>query len=107
MVEGKPIYCHQVILASRSVYFEASFSHEFTEKEQRVATYNDVPYDFFMIFLRHIYSDSVKVETKYIYELLSVSHTTLVNSLLFSSPIVSMLAHSRKSANKYLLSIST
>ena len=79
MVEGKPIYCHQVILASRSVYFEASFSHEFTEKEQRVATYNDVPYDFFMIFLRHIYSDSVKVETKYIYELLSVSHPTLIN----------------------------
>lgn len=23
MVEGKPIYCHQVILASRSTYFEA------------------------------------------------------------------------------------
>ena len=107
MVEGKPIYCHQVILASRSVYFEASFSHEFTEKEQRVATYNDVPYDFFMIFLRHIYSDSVKVETKYIYELLSVSFITLVNSLFFSSPIVSMSAHSRKSVNKYLLSIST
>ena len=81
MVEGKPIYCHQVILASRSVYFEASFSHEFTEKEQRVATYNDVPYDFFMIFLRHIYSDSVKVETKYIYELLSVSYTSHLNSL--------------------------
>lgn len=73
MVEGKPIYCHQVILASRSVYFEASFSHDFAEKEQRVATYNDVPYEFFMMFLRHIYSDSVKVETKYIYELLSVS----------------------------------
>ena len=80
MVEGKPIYCHQVILASRSVYFEASFSHEFTEKEQRVATYNDVPYDFFMMFLRHIYSDSVKVETKYIYELLSVSITVLTFS---------------------------
>lgn len=23
MVEGKPIYCHQVILGARSVYFEA------------------------------------------------------------------------------------
>ena len=73
MVEGKPIYCHQVILASRSTYFEASFSHDFAEKEQRVATYNDVPYDFFMMFLRHIYSDTVKVESKFIYELLSVS----------------------------------
>ena len=33
MVEGKPIYCHQVILASRSNYFEATFSHDFSEKE--------------------------------------------------------------------------
>lgn len=33
MVEGKPIYAHQVILASRSTYFEASFSHDFSEKE--------------------------------------------------------------------------
>jgi hypothetical protein len=77
MVEGKPIYCHQVILASRSTYFEAQFTHEFSEKEQRVATYNDVPYDFFLVFLRHIYSDSVRVETKYIYELLSVSPSKL------------------------------
>lgn len=73
MVEGKPIYCHQVILASRSAYFEASFTHDFTEKEQRVTTYNDVPYDFFLMFLKHIYSDSVKVDCKHIYELLSVS----------------------------------
>ena len=62
-----------MVLASRSVYFEAQFSHDFAEKENRVATYNDVPYDFMMMFLRHIYSDSLKVESKYIYELLSVS----------------------------------
>ena len=106
MVEGKPIYCHQVILASRSVYFEASFSHEFTEKEQRVATYNDVPYDFFMIFLRHIYSDSVKVETKYIYELLSVSYF-LEPNFSFSSPTDSVSAHLRRSVSKSWLSTST
>lgn len=81
MVEGKPIYCHQVILASRSTYFEASFSHDFTEKEQRVATYNDVPYDFFLMFLRHIYSDTVKVESKYIYELLSLADRFNVPSI--------------------------
>ena len=80
MVEGKPIYCHQVVLASRSTYFEAQFSHDFSEKENRVATYNDVPYDFMMMFLRHIYSDSLKVESKYIYELLSVSITSALIS---------------------------
>jgi len=33
MVEGKQIYAHQVILASRSTYFEALFTHDFSEKE--------------------------------------------------------------------------
>lgn len=55
------------------MYFEAQFSHDFAERDTRVATYNDVPYDFFLMFLRHIYSDNVKVESKYVYELLSVS----------------------------------
>lgn len=33
IVEGKPIYCHQVILASRSDIFEKTFSMNFAEKE--------------------------------------------------------------------------
>lgn len=74
MVEGKPIYCHQIVLASRSGYFEAQFSHDFSERDTRISTYNDVPYDFMIMFLRHIYSDTVKVESKYIYDLLSVSN---------------------------------
>jgi len=73
MVEGKPIYCHQVVLASRSIYFEAQFRNDFAEKDTRIATYNDVPYEFFIVFLKYLYSDFVKVETKYIYELLQVS----------------------------------
>jgi hypothetical protein len=62
-----------VILASRSFYFEASFSHDFAEKEQRVATFNDVDYDYFLILLKHIYSDSYKVENKHLYDLLSLA----------------------------------
>ena len=80
MVEGKPIYCHQAVLASRSVYFEAQFSHDFAEKDSRVATYNDVPHDFFLMFLRHVYSDHVKIESKYIYELLSLADRFNVSS---------------------------
>jgi len=40
IVDGNPIYCHQVILASRSLYFEALFSHDFKEKEQRVVNFS-------------------------------------------------------------------
>jgi speckle-type POZ protein len=72
-VDGNVIYAHQVILASRSSYFEALFSHDFKEKEQKVVNFTDVPYDVFYMMIRHIYSDSLKIETKFIYELLSVS----------------------------------
>jgi hypothetical protein len=67
------------VLASRSVYFEAQFSHDFAERDTRVATYNDVPYELFLMFLKHIYSDTVKVESKYVYDLLSVSYFHSLN----------------------------
>ncbi len=67
------------MLASRSVYFEAQFSHDFAERDTRVATYNDVPYELFLMFLKHIYSDTVKVESKYVYDLLSVSYFHSLN----------------------------
>ena len=46
-VEGKEIYAHQVILASRSTYFQALFTHDFSEKEMRVVDFNDsgISYD--------------------------------------------------------------
>ena len=72
LVDGNPIYCHQVVLASRSFYFEALFSHDFKEKEQKVVNFTDVPYETFLALLRHIYSDTLKIETKQIYDLLSV-----------------------------------
>jgi len=82
MVEGKQIFGHQVILASRSTYFEALFTHDFSEKESRVVDFNDsgISYDQLMQLLRHIYSDNIKIESKYIYDLLSVSshHSNLI-----------------------------
>lgn len=73
IAEGKKIYAHQVILASRSQYFEALFSHNFKENVQKEITFNDIPYDFFMLMLKHIYSDKVTIEKKNIYDILSVS----------------------------------
>ena len=60
------------MLASRSVYFEALFSHDFKEKEQKVVNFTDVPYDTFLNLLKHIYSDAMKLESKQVYDLLSV-----------------------------------
>lgn len=62
-------------MASRSTYFQALFTHDFSEKEMRVVDFNDsgIPYEQFYQMLKHIYSDHMKIESKYIYDLLSVS----------------------------------
>ncbi len=76
IVEGKQIFAHQVILASRSTYFEALFSHDFSEKDLRIVDFNDsgITYEQLLSLLRHIYSDNIKIESKCIYDLLSVSN---------------------------------
>jgi len=38
--DGTSIHCHRVILASRSLYFEALLSHDFKENEQRVVNFS-------------------------------------------------------------------
>jgi len=76
LVEGKQIYAHQVILASRSTFFEALFKNDFSEKEQRVVDFNDsgISYNQLNQLLRHMYSDHVKIDSKSIYDILAVSY---------------------------------
>jgi hypothetical protein len=50
------------------------------------------------MFLKHIYSDNVKVETKYVYELLSVSFGLLMK---FSSLIDSAFPALRRNVNRF------
>ena len=78
MFDGQPIYCHQVILASRSQYFEVLFSHDFKETEQRVVNFSSttdgVPMESFMLMLKHMYSDNaLRIEARHLYDLLSVT----------------------------------
>jgi hypothetical protein len=83
IVEGKEIYSHQVILASRSSYFESLFSHGFLERENGVVNFNDsgISYQQLMILLKHIYSDNIKIESKSIYDLLAVSTLMYIDPL--------------------------
>lgn len=75
VVDNKHIYAHQVILASRSTYFQALFSHDFSEKDLRVVNFNDseLSYDQLLNLLRHVYSDNIKIESKNIYDLLQLA----------------------------------
>jgi hypothetical protein len=106
MVDGKPIYAHQAILASRSTYFEALFTHDFSEKDLRVVDFNDsgISYDQMMQLLKHIYSDNMKIESKFIYDLLSVS--IFCSFILFSLLTAMTFNRLKESANTSLLSIS-
>ena len=85
--DGTPIHCHRVILASRSLYFEALFSHDFKENEQRVVNFSSqddgVPMDSFMLMLRHIYtSESAgRIEPRHLYDLLSLADRFSVNAI--------------------------
>lgn len=83
VVENKQIYCHQVILASRSTYFEAIFTHDFSEKDLRVVDFNEsgISYEQLVRLLKHIYSDNVKIESKYIYDLLSLADRYDIQSI--------------------------
>ena len=89
--DGTSLNCHRVILASRSLYFEALFSHDFKETEQRVVNFSShddgVPLDSFLLMLRHIYSNggdgasAPRVEPKHLYDLLSLADRFSVASI--------------------------
>mmetsp|Transcript_8703 Transcript_8703/g.14762 ORF Transcript_8703/g.14762 Transcript_8703/m.14762 type:complete len:171 (-) Transcript_8703:72-584(-) len=83
MAEGKMIYAHQLILASRSTYFEALFSHDFTEREKRVVDFNDsgISYDQLVYLLSHIYSDNLKIDSKKLFDLLALADRYDVQSV--------------------------
>lgn len=92
LVEGKQIFAHQVVLASRSTFFEALFKNDFSEKEQRVVDFNDSGISYYQLIqlLKHMYSDYVKIDSKHIYDILAVSlySFSIVLSINFSSFLI-------------------
>ena len=102
LVDNQQIYAHQVILASRSTYFEALFTHDFSEKDKRVVDFNDSGITYSQLFqlLKHIYSDNMKIDSKFIYDLLSVStFILLIIFCLFSLRTATTSSRSRESAS--------
>jgi len=73
IVEGKPLYGHKAILASRSEYFSSLYSSgmkDALEKEIVIANYT---YDAFREFLRFIYTDECQVGPQLAAELMSAA----------------------------------
>ena len=72
MVENRPIYCHRVVLASRSQYFAALYCHGFREAKEGVVEIGGVTYDEMVNVLRYLYCDEFSIELKGINELLTM-----------------------------------
>ena len=72
MVENRPIYCHRVILASRSQYFAALYCHGFREAKEGVVEIGGVSYEEMLAMLRYLYCDEFAIELKGINELLTM-----------------------------------
>lgn len=80
---GRKIHCHQVILASRSTYFEATFTNDFSEKECGTVdlSRSNISYEQLMRLLRHIYSDSAKIDSKAIFDIVQLADRYDVQSI--------------------------
>lgn len=42
MIEGQPIHSHRLVLAARSNFFRALYSHSFKESKEKVVELSDV-----------------------------------------------------------------
>jgi hypothetical protein len=56
------IMCHKVVLAARSEFFSALFSHSFRESREKTVEIKEFSVEHMMLLLRYIYSDSEPID---------------------------------------------
>jgi len=62
-VDGKTLYAHRIILASRCEYFASLYNSGMKDSLQPVVTINDYSYEAFSEFLRFIYTGNCNIKT--------------------------------------------
>lgn len=87
MVENKPIHCHRVILAARSQFFSALYSHGFKESKEKVVELMDVEYNNILTLLTYIYSDDLPIPLDQIPEILTLCDRFSVPALKSRSEV--------------------
>jgi len=75
------IHCHKVVLAARSEFFAALFSHSFRESREKTVEIKEFSVENMMLLLRYIYSDSEPIEGNQISDLLHMCDRFSVASL--------------------------
>lgn len=80
-VNGKDLFAHKAILASRAGYFAAMFEHETKEKKENKVDITDVDAEVLTEMLTFIYTGKVPSMDKYAIELLAVADKYQLDSL--------------------------
>jgi len=81
LVERQQIYCHRVVLAARSDYFSALYSHGFREAKEGVIEIGDLSHESMLSLLRYFYSDTLPIDMDKLIELLTLCERFSVPSL--------------------------
>jgi alpha-tubulin suppressor-like RCC1 family protein len=81
VVEGQELLCHKVVLAARSQYFAALYSHNFKESSENRVELMDVSYRSILSLLHLFYSDDLPIKLDSVPDLLLMCDRFSVRAL--------------------------
>ena len=87
-VSGKEIHCHKSILVARSHFFETMFNSSYKESGTTSITLEDVQIDLFENLLEFMYSDSIQINLKTVFDVLSLADRFGMNSFKMKCDIL-------------------
>jgi len=61
-IEGKPFYCHRIVLAAVSEYFRAMFKSGMKESHESIIPISGITYELFEEFITYIYTGILKLK---------------------------------------------
>jgi len=73
IVEDRPIYAHRAILAQRCDHFAAMFRSGMRESTEREVRIQGASYTTFLLVLKYLYTDSLKVDPEYAIEMYMIA----------------------------------
>lgn len=74
LVERQPIYAHRIILAQRCEFFRTMFASGMRESIQNEIPVPDVRREVFLLLLRYLYSERIKIKLDDLLDLFNLAH---------------------------------
>jgi hypothetical protein len=78
IVEGRKIFAHRNVLASRCKYFHSMFLGPLKESELQEIPINEVAYSAFLCFMNYLYTEDINVDVNEAIDLLEVWNKPII-----------------------------